>query len=92
MGNYLRQRLRASGWKILNETPLPVICFSHPQIEAGVVAPEAIVAKLKAEQTAWISKTRLGHQIPALRACITNFQTQPHDVDCLVDGLVRVLH
>lgn len=91
MGDYLRQRLRASGWKILNETPLPVICFSHPQIEAGVVAPEAIVAKLKAEQTAWISKTRLGNQIPALRACITNFQTQPAHIDCLVEGLARAL-
>jgi glutamate/tyrosine decarboxylase-like PLP-dependent enzyme len=91
LGDYLRERLRDAGWQILNDTPLPVVCFSHQRIAAQAVAPEEIVHKLKHEQTAWISKTLLREQIPALRACIINFQTQPEDVDCLVDGLNRAI-
>lgn len=90
MGDYLRGRLVEDGWKLLNQTPLPVVCFSHPKVERDADAVGRIVSRLGAEQIAWISKTRLGGQ-PALRACITNFHTGPRDVDQLVDGLNQTI-
>ena len=46
-----------------------------------------IVTDFKARDLAWISKTVLGGSVHAFRASITNFATQPEDVDVLVDGL-----
>jgi len=91
LGEYLRERLIEDGWKILNDTPLPVICFSHRRIEEQAISPEEIVRRLKNGQTAWISKTRLRNQTPVLRACITNFQTEPDDVEYLVSELNRTI-
>jgi glutamate/tyrosine decarboxylase-like PLP-dependent enzyme len=87
LGDYLRERLIEEGWKVLNGTPLPVICFSHRRIEEQAISPEEIVRRLKNRRTAWISKTRLRNQIPVLRACITNFQTEPDDIEYLVSEL-----
>jgi glutamate/tyrosine decarboxylase-like PLP-dependent enzyme len=91
LGCYLKSRLSGRGWKILNETPLPVICFTHPQIEQGAISIDQIVRKLKQEQIAWISRTRLRGQRPALRACITNFNTQPSDLNLLVESLESII-
>src|SRR5262249_9202264 len=89
--DYLRDRLIEEGWKVLNDTPLPVICFSHRRIEEQAISPEEIVRRLKNRRTAWISKTRLRNQTPVLRACITNFQTEPDDVEYLVSELNRTI-
>ena len=91
LGAYLRERLIEDGWKVLNDTPLPVICFSHRRIDEGAISPEEVVRRLKNGQAAWISKTRLRNQIPALRACITNFQTEPDDIECLMSGLNKTI-
>ncbi len=85
MGDLLRQELSARGWKLLNETPLPVVCFAHPRL-----APQQIpivLDYLYAQGAVWISATRLKGQIPALRACITSFRTQAEDVTSLVETL-----
>lgn len=87
MGDYLRRRLRAEGWAVLNETPLPVVNFTHPAIAARKDRMTEIVSDLKARDVAWISQTLLGGSVPALRASITNFETQPDDIAALVDGL-----
>jgi glutamate/tyrosine decarboxylase-like PLP-dependent enzyme len=87
MGDYLRRRLRAGAWSILNETPLPVISFIHPSLAGREGRMSEIVTDLKTRDVAWISKTVLGGTVPALRASITNFDTQPEDIDLLVDGL-----
>src|SRR4029453_182765 len=87
LGEYLRERLIEDGWKVLNDTPLPVICFSHRRIEEQGTSPEEIVRRLNNRQTAWISKTRLRNQIPVLRACVTNFLTEQDDIEYLVKEL-----
>lgn len=93
MGDYLRARLAADGWTLLNQTPLPVVCFSHPQLEQRAAGFGDIVSWLRKEQIAWISKTRLRGRQSALRACVTNFHTEPRDVDQLVDGLnTAIMH
>lgn len=86
MGTYLRKALTATDWQIVNDTPLPVVCFTpHPSTPADDLL--AIVNDLKHTQTAWISKTTLGGRQPVLRACVTNYLTETHHVDCLVVGL-----
>lgn len=91
MGNHLREKLQASDWRILNDTPLPVVCF------ADATTPEKdrperlqrIVQGVLDSGEAWISTTVLGRTLPAIRACITCFRTGPQDVDRLVEALNR---
>lgn len=91
MGDYLRRRLLARGWRLLNETPLPVVCFTHPRLGETGISTADVVKRVKSEQIGWISKTLLRGSTPALRASITSFHTREEDVDVLVDGLDRVL-
>jgi glutamate/tyrosine decarboxylase-like PLP-dependent enzyme len=90
MGERLRERLRAEGWAIVNDTPLPVVCFVDSGKE-GRSAPflEAVAADVVASGEAWLSTVALGEVGPALRACITNYRTGPEDVDALVAALGR---
>lgn len=74
-GEYLRDQLARAGFRILNATPLPVVCFTHPSIEAGEISTEGVVTELRRKQQAWISKTLLRGKTPPLRACIANFAT-----------------
>lgn len=35
LGDLLRRELRAAGWEIANDTPLPVVCTIHPKMRRG---------------------------------------------------------
>jgi glutamate/tyrosine decarboxylase-like PLP-dependent enzyme len=89
MGDRLRERLREEGWTIVNDTPLPVVCFVDSGQE-GRAAPflERIAADVVASGEAWLSTVGLGEG-PALRACVTNYRTGPEDVEALVAALGR---
>ncbi len=88
MGDRLRQGLRAAGWEIVNDTPLPVVCFCEPGRPAEFL--DAVAAAVVASGEAWINTVVLGEAGPALRACITNYRTGPEDVDALIAVLGRV--
>ena len=90
MGNLLRSRLQQSGWRVVNDTPLPVVCFSRGEIERGEVSTAAILDRIYKEGEVWISAVRLPGG-DALRACITSFRTEPQDLDHLVRSLGRAL-
>ena len=89
LADVLRARLRAAGWRIVNSTPLPVVCFvdgRRPQ--AGDVASlEAVGERVRSSGDAWISHTVLGDGTPALRACISNLRTREADLDRLIAAL-----
>ena len=85
----LRERLRATGWEVLNETPLPVVCFTHPDVRAGRRCPAEVVATLVGRGRAWVSEIVLGGRTHALRACITSFYSDESDLDVLLDELER---
>lgn len=91
LGEYLRQKLRDSGWEVLNITALPVVCFMHPIIKSTQISLNEIIRELKMNNQAWISSTLLQRKIPCLRACITNFRTRRDDIDALVDALNRII-
>jgi glutamate/tyrosine decarboxylase-like PLP-dependent enzyme len=84
LGARLRRRLAADGWQVVNDTPLPVVCF----IDAG--SPRADPAKMAAlvvdSGTAWISTVQIEGKA-ALRACITNYETAESDLGALCSAL-----
>jgi len=88
LGRALRARLRDAGWTLVNDTPLPVVCFTGND-EAGR-RPEwldRVAAHVVGSGRAWISTARLSNGVTALRACITNYRTTETDLDDLVDAL-----
>ncbi len=84
MGNVLRDVLRASGWSILNSTPLPLVCFTRK----GLV-PGEFLASLHKRQIAWMSEARVGN-IPVVRACITSFRTTERHIHWVVSEMNRL--
>ena len=86
MGALLRENLGATGWIIENDSPLPVVCFTHP----SGADPHTIAMRIVSSGEAWISTTVYAGK-PVLRACITNYRTQPADIEALIASLARAL-
>jgi glutamate/tyrosine decarboxylase-like PLP-dependent enzyme len=81
MGDLLRERLSTAGYTIVNDTPLPLVCFvrDDEEFDAGSIA-QAVVQR----GDAWISATSLPNGRAVLRAAITNYLTGPDDIAALV--------
>jgi glutamate/tyrosine decarboxylase-like PLP-dependent enzyme len=79
MGDVLRGVLRATGWRIVNSTPLPLVCFTRDSLDTT-----SFLSALYARQIAWISDVRLDDRPPVLRACITSYRTTEADIDYIV--------
>lgn len=84
MGHILRDALKASGWRIMNGTPLPLVCFTRDGLDTGKLA-----SALRDQQIAWMSETQIAG-IPVMRACITSFRTTEADVRRVVDEMNRL--
>jgi aromatic-L-amino-acid decarboxylase len=90
MGHLLRHELTRAGFRLLNDSKLPVVCFSHPAL--AVRPADEVVAALLARGNVWISPVQLAPGEPkALRACVTNHRTAPEDVRALVAEVVAEL-
>jgi glutamate/tyrosine decarboxylase-like PLP-dependent enzyme len=87
MGDYLRERLRQLGWEVVNETMLPVVCFTHPDIRQGLLSTREILQTIYERGHVWISDVVLGKQERVLRACITSFHTTESDIECLLEEI-----
>jgi aromatic-L-amino-acid decarboxylase len=85
LGDRLRARLRQDRWRIVNETPLPVVCFI-PGDDDSSERLESIARQVESSGAAWISVAQLAGR-PALRACITSYRSTEHDVDALCAAL-----
>src|SRR5436190_18804536 len=59
MGDRLRQSVRRTGWRIVNTTPLPVVCFTRPGLDTA-----RFLAALYSRQIAWMSEVRLAGGAP----------------------------
>jgi len=82
---YLVARLQQENWRVLNNSPMAVVVFVDDSAQSS---PELIVSRVQARQSAWISVAKFeGHS--ALRACITSFRCEAHDVDALIRELDR---
>jgi aromatic-L-amino-acid/L-tryptophan decarboxylase len=85
MGEVLREALAATGWRILNSTPLPLVCFTRE----GIV-PSQFLAALHKSQVAWMSEARVG-DTPVVRACITSYRTTEADIEWVVGEMNRLV-
>ncbi|WP_433476210.1 pyridoxal phosphate-dependent decarboxylase family protein [Spirillospora sp. CA-142024] len=82
LAGVLRERLAETGWDIVNDTPLPVVCFADPG--AGTWEHhDALARKVVGGGRAWISPVRLDGRA-ALRACVISHRTTLQDVEELV--------
>ncbi|HEV2207685.1 MAG TPA: aminotransferase class V-fold PLP-dependent enzyme [Verrucomicrobiae bacterium] len=86
MGELLRELLRRYGWRIVNTTPLPVVCFTRDALDTSMFLP-----KLYRQQIAWMSEVRLGDMAPCLRANISSFRTTQSDVQWVVAKLSELV-
>jgi hypothetical protein len=84
MGDVLREALRSSGWRIVNSTPLPLVCFTREGLDTT-----KFLAALRDGQIAWMSEARIGGA-PVLRACITSFRTTEADIRWVVGEMERI--
>ncbi len=89
MGDLLRDRLRANGWTIVNQTRLPVVCFTPSDQTWDMATHQRVSDAVVKSGSAWISTILLGGSVPALRACITNYRTQPEHIEKLVTALTK---
>ena len=85
LGDLLRARLRDSGWRVVNDTPLPVVCFV-PDAPADAAELARIAGAVERSGEAWISVAQLAGR-PALRACIISHRTTEADVDALCEAV-----
>lgn len=82
----LRTGLRASGWKLVAETPLPIVCFVDGDRDDAKHL-DAIARRVIASNGGWLPVPRLTNGARALRACVNNHRTGEADVDRLLDAL-----
>jgi glutamate/tyrosine decarboxylase-like PLP-dependent enzyme len=89
LGETLRERLEAAGFRVVNRTPLPVVCFQDARDAEGASSAylQALAAAVVESGKAWVSTTTLGARHPAIRACVTSFRTAESDLDALVECL-----
>jgi len=85
MGDVLRESLQRAGWRVVNTTPLPLVCFTRD----GLVTARFLAA-LYERQIAWMSEVRLGGSASVVRACITNFRTSERDIEWVVGEMSRI--
>jgi aromatic-L-amino-acid/L-tryptophan decarboxylase len=85
MGDVLRESLKRAGWRVVNRTPLPLVCFTRD----GLV-PSKFLAALHERQIAWMSQVCLGGGAPVLRACITSFRTTEPEIEWVVREMSRI--
>lgn len=84
MGQLLRTLLADSGWRIVNHTSLPLVCFTRDGLDIPM-----FLAALREQQIAWMSEAQI-HGSPVIRACITSFKTTEQDVHSVVGEMNRL--
>lgn len=85
-GAMLRNKLRDAGWKIYNDTRLPIVNFGLPEMEANPEKITRFCRRVTDSGKVWISVYSTGG-ISTLRACITNYNTTEKDLNILLNTL-----
>ncbi|WP_116108790.1 pyridoxal phosphate-dependent decarboxylase family protein [Lewinella sp. IMCC34191] len=89
IGHYLRDRLAERGWQIVNDTPLPVVCFTWPGVDDPGNYARTVCQRVVDSGEAWLSVYPI-KGTDHLRAGITNYATTRADIDRLVELLQRL--
>jgi glutamate/tyrosine decarboxylase-like PLP-dependent enzyme len=84
MGEVLRECLVESGWQIVNNTPLPVVCFIRDGLDI-----QRFLTDLRNEQVAWMSEVHI-NGTPAVRACVSSFKTTEAEIRDIVHAITSL--
>lgn len=82
---YLKDRLIEGGWRIVNDSKVGVLNFTHPQ--AIPCSADHIQKQLEHEGEFWLSTVPLPNYGKVLRACVTSIHTREEHIDRLVKRL-----
>ncbi len=81
----LSEGLAESGWEIVNDSVLGVVCF----VRGDTPLPSEIAAEMTGSGEAWVSTTKFeGRDV--LRACVTSHFTSEADIDRIIVALNRI--
>jgi glutamate/tyrosine decarboxylase-like PLP-dependent enzyme len=87
LAGVLKDKLASEGWSIVNRSLLAVLCIEPP---AGGSNVRSIVNRVLASGRAWISAATFeGREV--IRACVTNGETMPDDIDELAEVMRAAL-
>jgi glutamate/tyrosine decarboxylase-like PLP-dependent enzyme len=88
LADTFREWLRAEGWMLLNQTPLPILCIALPARAGSVDARQydAWAQAINARGRVRVSSTRVAGQA-ALRVCICSHLTENDDLRILMAEL-----
>lgn len=81
----IRRRLEASGWSVINESPLAVLTAVPPP---GLGEPRTIVERVLKSGRAWVSLARFEER-DVIRICVTHGETSDEDLTVLIEILTR---
>ncbi len=84
MADRLRESLVSGGWHVVNDTVLPLVCFTHAQLPQDEIGLRRVVDQILARGKVWVSTVRLPGRNWAIRACITSYQTTQEDLEVLM--------
>lgn len=89
IAEYMQSELEKSGWAIINDSSLAVLCFIDRTRHDGATGEYLnTVRKMVLDSgESWISTTVLANSQPALRACIVNYRSTEADVHTLIETL-----
>jgi glutamate/tyrosine decarboxylase-like PLP-dependent enzyme len=90
MGRELRRKLTENDWIVVNDTPLPLVCFTHRSLREPGTDVESVASRLRDRGDVWVSSVVLGNE-RVLRACITSYRATPKDLDILIASLRDVI-
>lgn len=91
IGDFLRRRLNEESFEVVNDTALPLSCFTHLLIREGKLTTTEVLSNIYARGKVWISDVAPGEGERLLRACVTHYDTNEDDIECLIDELKRTL-
>ncbi|MEW5917812.1 MAG: pyridoxal-dependent decarboxylase, partial [Gemmatimonadota bacterium] len=91
LADVLRTKLRAAGWRVVNDSQLPLVCFTHDVIDGQRLTTQGVVDRVLAMGRCWISHVTLARQTQAVRACITSFDANEADLDILLQDLTAAI-
>jgi aromatic-L-amino-acid decarboxylase len=83
----LRHRLSIMGFTLVSESPLPVVCFTHPRFAADSRTPGDVARALARDGRTWLAPVTLSTGARVLRATIAGADTTEADLDTLLDAL-----
>jgi glutamate/tyrosine decarboxylase-like PLP-dependent enzyme len=86
MGVRLKKYLEQNGWKIYNNTSLPVLCFGKTDLGHDGESVNDLVQRVIRNGKVWISVYPM-NGITTIRASITNYNTTEADLQMLVEEL-----